>query len=76
MYTLEGKADSSDNSFRSFTPELRTNTLRNFIDSYDRLPKNGQEISVSDYLLNNSELEFSAEELGFNNVLFEYLSQG
>tara|TARA_Y100001968_G_C18699748_1_gene410731 strand:- start:183 stop:383 length:201 start_codon:yes stop_codon:yes gene_type:complete len=22
------------------------------------------------------ELEFSAEELGFNNVLFEYLSQG
>jgi len=24
----------------------------------------------------NSMLEFSAEELGFNNVLFEYLSQG
>ena len=24
----------------------------------------------------NSILEFSAEELGFNNVLFEYLSQG
>ena len=24
----------------------------------------------------NSMLEYSAEELGFNNVLFEYLSQG
>ncbi len=24
----------------------------------------------------NSILEYSAEELGFNNVLFEYLSQG
>ena len=24
----------------------------------------------------NQMLEFSAEELGFNNVLFEYLSQG
>ena len=24
----------------------------------------------------NSFLEYSAEELGFNNVLFEYLSQG
>ena len=24
----------------------------------------------------NSVLEFSAEELGFNNVLFEYMSQG
>ena len=24
----------------------------------------------------NSLLEYSAEELGFNNVLFEYLSQG
>ena len=50
-------------------------------DVVDGIPPSGDE---SDELqsfrslieADNSELEYSAEELGFNNVLFEYLSQG
>ena len=50
-------------------------------DVVDGIPPSGDE---SDELRSfrsviesdNSLLEFSAEELGFNNVLFEYLSQG
>tara|TARA_B100000700_G_scaffold284840_1_gene338415 strand:- start:1033 stop:1233 length:201 start_codon:yes stop_codon:yes gene_type:complete len=50
-------------------------------DVVDGIPSSGDE---SDALLSfrsqiesdNSILEYSAEELGFNNVLFEYLSQG
>ena len=50
-------------------------------DVVDGIPPNGDE---SDEIMSfrsqiesdNSVLEYSAEELGFNNVLFEYLSQG
>ena len=50
-------------------------------DVVDGIPASGDE---SDEVRNfrshvesdNSILEYSAEELGFNNVLFEYLSQG
>ena len=50
-------------------------------DVVDGIPLSGDE---SDEVMSfrsqieddNSMLEYSAEELGFNNVLFEYLSQG
>ena len=50
-------------------------------DVVDGIPMSGDE---SDEIISfrskiesdNLLLEFSAEELGFNNVLFEYLSQG
>ena len=50
-------------------------------DVVDGIPPTGDE---SDEVMSfrskiesdNSVLEYSAEELGFNNVLFEYLSQG
>ena len=45
------------------SPELLANTLRNFIDSYDRLQKNGVEVSISDFLVNNSELNLHDDEL-------------
>ncbi len=50
-------------------------------DVVDGIPPSGDE-SVefksfrSKIESDNSILEYSAEELGFNNVLFEYLSQG
>ena len=50
-------------------------------DVVDGIPSSGDE-SVelrsfrSQIESDNSLLEYSAEELGFNNVLFEYLSQG
>ena len=52
-----------ENNIELITPELRANTLRNFIDSYDRLKKNGIEVSISDYLVNNSELAIIDDEL-------------
>ena len=50
-------------------------------DVVDGIPPSGDE---SDEIISfrsqiesdNKMLEYSAEELGFNNVLFEYLSQG
>ena len=48
---------------KTITPELRANTLRNFIDSYDRLKRNGVDISVSDFLVNNAELGILDDEL-------------
>ena len=50
-------------------------------DVVDGIPPSGDEseefrIFRSQIESDNSVLEFSAEELGFNNVLFEYLSQG
>tara|TARA_B100000700_G_scaffold201943_1_gene222078 strand:+ start:348 stop:548 length:201 start_codon:yes stop_codon:yes gene_type:complete len=50
-------------------------------DVVDGIPPNGDEpVEVLNFRTkiesDNSVLEFSAEELGFNNVLFEYLSQG
>tara|TARA_B100001250_G_C19727924_1_gene756985 strand:+ start:418 stop:618 length:201 start_codon:yes stop_codon:yes gene_type:complete len=50
-------------------------------DVVDGIPPSGDEPSDvmsfrSQIESDNTILEFSAEELGFNNVLFEYLSQG
>ena len=47
----------------SITKELRANTLRNFIDSYDRLKRNGIEFSISDFLVDNADLEILDDEL-------------
>ena len=52
-------------------PELRANTLRNFIDSYDRLEKNGIESSISDFLLNNAELGLIDDELPSINLIID-----
>ncbi len=64
------KLDSKDYQEKGYesklqliTPELRANTLRNFIDSYDRLNKNGIETSISDFLIYNSELDIIDDEL-------------
>ena len=50
-------------------------------DVVDGIPPSGDESDEIRSFRNqiesdNSMLEYSAEELGFNNVLFEYLSQG
>ena len=50
-------------------------------DVVDGIPPSGDESDEvktfrSQIESDNSILEYSAEELGFNNVLFEYLSQG
>ena len=50
-------------------------------DVVDGIPPSGDESAEvksfrSQIESDNSMLEYSAEELGFNNVLFEYLSQG
>ena len=50
-------------------------------DVVDGIPPSGDESADvksfrSQIESDNSMLEYSAEELGFNNVLFEYLSQG
>ena len=52
-----------DDVLHSISPELRANTLRNFIDSYDHLSKNGVEFSISDFLVKNSELSSIDDEL-------------
>ena len=57
------KVIGSEKDLLSITPELRANTLRNFIDSYDRLPKDGVEVSISEYLVDNSELGIIDDEL-------------
>lgn len=63
---LDSKNDqerSFEHNLKSITPELRANTLRNLIGSYDRLLKNGVEVSISDFLVNNSELDILDDEL-------------
>ena len=50
-------------------------------DVVDGIPPSGEETEEirsfrSQIEADNLMLEYSAEELGFNNVLFEYLSQG
>ena len=50
-------------------------------DVVDGIPPSGNESDEmrcfrSQIESDNKMLEYSAEELGFNNVLFEYLSQG
>ena len=56
----------------------RQNTI---FDVVDGIPPSGEETEEirsfrSQIESDNLMLEYSAEELGFNNVLFEYLSQG
>tara|TARA_B100000700_G_scaffold301583_1_gene370975 strand:- start:191 stop:1216 length:1026 start_codon:yes stop_codon:yes gene_type:complete len=70
------KLDSSNdkekgfvNNLQSITTELRANTLRNFIDSYNRLQKNGVESSISDFLIHNSELSTLDDELPTINLI-------
>ena len=61
---------------------LPVNDRKNVIfDVVDGVPLSGDETDEirtfrSQIESDNSMLEFSAEELGFSNVLFEYLSQG
>tara|TARA_B100000965_G_scaffold359508_1_gene339590 strand:- start:170 stop:1771 length:1602 start_codon:yes stop_codon:yes gene_type:complete len=52
-----------DKNLQLITPELRANTLRNFIDSYDRLLKNGVDVSISDFLVDNADLDIIDDEL-------------
>ncbi len=52
-----------EENLQSITPELRANTLRNFIDSYDRLQKNGVDVFISDFLVHNAELGLLDDEL-------------
>ena len=63
LNSLKDKEKEKEYSLKAFTPELRANTLRNFIDSYDRLHKNGQDVNISDFLVNNSELGIIDDEL-------------
>ena len=54
---------------------------RIIFDVVDGIPPSGDESDEIRFFRSkiesdNSILEYSAEELGFNNVLFEYLSQG
>ncbi len=60
---LDQKESTVENSMNMFSPELRKNTLRKFINSYERLLKNGIEISISEYILENSELDGIDDEL-------------
>ena len=61
---------------------LAKNVRQNIIfDVVDGVPATGDESDEirsfrSQIESDNTMLEYSAEELGFNNVLFEYLSQG
>jgi len=55
--------------------------LNIIFDVVDGIPPSGDETDEirsfrSQIESDNLMLEYSAEELGFNNVLFEYLSQG
>ncbi len=63
---LDSKNDREkglEDILQSITTELRANTLRNFIDSYDHLTKNGVDISISDFLVNNAEFGILDDEL-------------
>ena len=60
-----------EEKLESLTPELRANTLRNFIDSYARLQKGGNEVSISDFLVHNSELGIIDDELPSINLIID-----
>ena len=60
-------------------PEIDRQNI--IFDVVDGIPPTGEESDEirtfrSQIESDNLMLEYSAEELGFNNVLFEYLSQG
>jgi len=52
-----------EETYQSITPELRANTLRNFIDSYDRLKRNGVDVFISEFLVQNADLNIIDDEL-------------
>ena len=69
----EDQEKGFDQSLKLFTPELRANTLRNFIDSYDRLPNNGIEITISDFLVANSDLNILDDEIPSLDLILDPL---
>ena len=60
-----------EKNLQSISSELRANTLRNFIDSYDRLLKNGVDVSISDFLVHNSKLDILDDELPSINLIID-----
>ena len=60
---MNDKEQRFEDVLQTITPELRANTLRNFIDSYDHLLKNGVEVYISDFLVNNAQLGILDDEL-------------
>ena len=61
--SMNNQEERFEDILQSITPELRANTLRNFIDSYDHLLKNGVEVSISDFLVDNAQLDILDDEL-------------
>ena len=61
--SMNDKEERFEDILQSITTELRANTLRNFIDSYDHLLKNGVEVSISDFLVDNAQLDILDDEL-------------
>ncbi|WP_413682551.1 DUF3685 domain-containing protein [Prochlorococcus sp. MIT 1011] len=61
--SMNDQGERFEDILQSITPELRANTLRNFIDSYDHLLKNGVEVSISDFLVDNAQLDILDDEL-------------
>ena len=69
---LENKQSNiSENNLQLLTTELRANTLRNFINSYDCLQKNGVDVSISDFLVQNSELGIIDDELPSTHLIID-----
>ena len=72
------KIDSNNDQLKDFkskieliTPELRANTIRNFIDSYDRLQNNSVDVSISDFLVKNSDFDALDDELPSINLIID-----
>ncbi len=61
--SMNDQEERFEDILQSITPELRANTLRNFIDSYDHLLKNGVEVSISEFLVDNAQLDILDDEL-------------
>ncbi len=68
---IDKKEAKVETSLDIFSPELRKNTLRKFINSYERLLKNGKEISIIEYLLENAELDATDDELPSIDLILE-----
>ena len=63
LQTKSSQEKGYEDILQSITTELRANTLRNFIDPYDHLFKNGVEVYIADFLVNNSQLGIIDDEL-------------
>ncbi len=61
--SMNDQEERFEDILQSITPELRANTLRNFIDSYDHLLKNGVEVSISEFIVDNAQLDILDDEL-------------